>query len=347
MPTTGPRDIHANRRCMLATAIGSALVLLTCPVMTTASASPRPETVVTADRTGAAALRANLSGTAGRLSVRTAAGSTTTTTTVVRDEQGVLATFTKGARTVTLRGPSRTFSEETTTATVTTTSWVRLLPQPFTGKVDKTWLEAALRDRSPDVLAVALQYTTGAPEILTASGSRLAGDASYGPLTDTGRQEGSDFSDYLGVSWSYGPSVDRPESAQLGSLDCSGYVRMVLGYRGGAPLAQSPDGVGLPRRSFQLLASAPGAVLQPDTGSRPPLPVGLAAGDLLFFDAATDDGTQIDHVGIYLGVDSAGAARFLSSRKTVDGPTMGDVGGRSTLTGTGLYATSFRAVRRV
>lgn len=76
-------------------------------------------------------------------------------------------------------------------------------------------------------------------------------------------------------------------------------------------------------------------VLVPDTGGRPAVPRMLTAGDLVFFDASTDAGSGVDHVGIYLGVDSAGAPRFLSSHKSVDGPTLGDAGGRSVLTGTG------------
>ena len=81
--------------------------------------------------------------------------------------------------------------------------------------------------------------------------------------------------------------------------------------------------------------------------TRPALPAALQAGDLVFFDASTTDGTQIDHAGIYLGSDSSGRARFISSRQTADGPTLGDVGGASILTGTGYWATAFRAVRRL
>jgi hypothetical protein len=52
--------------------------------------------------------------------------------TVVRDARGgVLATLTDNARTAVLTGPSRTFAEpETTTATVVTDTWVRLMPAP-------------------------------------------------------------------------------------------------------------------------------------------------------------------------------------------------------------------------
>ena len=122
---------------------------------------------------------------------------------------------------------------------------------------------------------------------------------------------------------------------------------MVFGYRGGLPTTLTPDGVRLPRRAVQMHDAAPGTVTIPSTGTRPTDLSTLAAGDLLFFDASTDDGTLVDHVGVYLGKDSAGEPRFVSSRKTVDGPTMGDIRGRSTLSGTGLYATTFRSARRL
>jgi len=50
---------------------------------------------------------------------------------------------------------------------------------------------------------------------------------------------------------------------------------------------------------------------------------------------------------MYLGVDSGGHHRFVSSRKTANGPTLGDLGGKSLLDGTGHYAVSFRAARRL
>ena len=52
-------------------------------------------------------------------------------------------------------------------------------------------------------------------------------------------------------------------------------------------------------------------------------------------------------VGIYLGLDSAGHPRFISSRKVANGPTMGDRGGASLLTGDGLYASAFREAKRL
>lgn len=260
--------------------------------------------------------------------------------TAVYDAGGAwVATFTRGARTVRLRGPSRTFADPDTTATVTTGNWVRLLAAPWGGTVDEIWLRAALADRSADILAVAAEYVTG--------GAR---DASYGPLVDGLRAEGSDWNDYLGMSWRYptGTLVEA-DPAALGSLDCSGYQRMVWGYRGGIELALSvrDDGDALPRRAVDILAAGPGVVTIPDGGAQVVELERLAAGDLVFFDAATDDGTAIDHVGLYLGVDSAGHHRFVSSRKVADGPTFGDLGGRSTLDGDGTYATSFRAARRL
>ena len=67
----------------------------------------------------------------------------------------------------------------------------------------------------------------------------------------------------------------------------------------------------------------------------------------MFFDASDDDGAEIDHVGLYLGPDTAGHKRFISSRKSANGPTMGDYRGASLLDGTGLYARSFRSTRRL
>lgn len=269
--------------------------------------------------------------------------------TIVSDATGIwLATFTDGAYTVTLAGPSRTFSESTAAYPVMTTSWVRVLPAPFNGQVDEAWLTQALADTSPDVLQLAMQYIENASSIYDPTGVKIAGDADYGPLQADGtRQEGSDFNDYLGIAWNYTSTVDGPEPEQINSLDCSGFVRMVLGYRSGLPLTLKPDGSSIPRRSFQMLDSAPGLVTITNTGTQVTEFSRLSAGDLVFFDASTDDGDQIDHVGLYLGQDTDGHYRFISSRKKVNGPTLGDYGGKSLLDGTGLYAKSFRAARRL
>lgn len=271
--------------------------------------------------------------------------------TVVSSSTGAwLATFTDGARTVNLAGPKRTFAESTTTATVSTNVWVRLLAKPFSGSLDVTWLTSALSDTSRDLLTTAMQYKTGAPAIVNGAGMQIAGDASYGPLQADGtRPAGSDFNDYLGISWAY-PSgtVDAPEADEFRSLDCSGYVRMLFGYRSGVQLSLSPDGgTSLPRHSWDIAASGPGVLVIPNTGAAPGSRAMLQPGDVVAFDASTTDGTRIDHVGIFLGRDSLGHDRFISSRKTADGPTLGDLGGRSVLDGTGLYAVSFRTARRI
>ncbi len=278
--------------------------------------------------------------------------------TVVTDQKGTwVATFTDKAYTVRLVGDERVFAEpDTTKATVTSNTWVRVLPRPFTGSVDEPWLNTELADTSPDILAAAMQYIAKAP-VITSNGIQIAGDASYGPLTpgqtDGVRAAGSDFNDYLGIDWRYGAKVDHPEPAQTKSLDCSGYMRMVWGYRAGLPLAPTVSGTAqkgtsdaLSRRAAQLQDSAPGIVLIDDSHVQVTDFSKLAIGDIVFFDANAADGTKIDHVGMYLGVDSEGHNRFISSRKTADGPTMGDVGGKSILDGSGHYATALRAARR-
>lgn len=268
--------------------------------------------------------------------------------TVVTSSTGTwIATLTDGSRTVALAGPARTLTEPGVDAHITSTTWVRLLPALFTGTVDRAWLAAATADRSRDVLATALEYVAGAATT-TNDGLVISSDASYGPMhADGTRKEGSDWNDYQGVDTTYAGVVDRPESAQIGSLDCSGFLRMLWGIRHNIPLTLDPDGVALPRRAVQMAASAPGVLVVRNRGTQVTDFRRLQPGDLVFFDAASDDGTDIDHAGMYLGVDNGGRHRFVSSRKSIDGPTMGDYRGRSVLDGTGLYAAAFRAVRRL
>ena len=109
----------------------------------------------------------------------------------------------------------------------------------------------------------------------------------------------------------------------------------------------TPRVTAIPRRAFEMYDIAPGVVTIRNSGVQSTAYNRLSPGDLVFFDASDDDGTQIDHVGRYLGLDSAGRHRFISSRKTVNGPTLGDTGGKSVLDGTGFYATSFRGARRL
>ena len=261
-----------------------------------------------------------------------------------------LATFTDQAYTVTLNGTKRSFTEPSAKNPVITTVWVRVLPAPFNGTVDAHWLSQALSDTSPDVLAIAMQYISGAPPISNGTGLQIAGKANYGPVkADDSREEGGDFNDYLGISWKFGARTRQPDAAFSKSLDCSGFMRMVWGYRSGLPLTYQPDGgASIPRHSWEILSSGPGVVIIPDVNDEQITDFSrLETGDLVFFHAKSEThNPQIDHVGMYLGQDSSGAYRFISSRQKIDGPTMGDFGGNSLLDGKGLYAQAFRAARR-
>jgi cell wall-associated NlpC family hydrolase len=278
----------------------------------------------------------------------------------VRDGDGRwLATFTDDARTVLLAGPRRSFGEGR--VAVSHARWVRSFPAPFAGRLDPGWLREALAAnaaRVADVLAIAMQYIRRAPPLDDENGLQIAGDARYGPGGQENREEGSDFNDYLGVTATYpGEAPDPPERRQFRCLDCSGYLRMVWGYRHHLPgagyedrvplsVGPKPDRSTMPRRAHQIFDSAPGVVVisrqRPVTDFAP-----LQVGDLVFFDADTGDGPQVDHVGMYLGRDLDGRYRFISSRKARNGPTLGDYHGASLLDGTGLYARSFCGARRL
>jgi hypothetical protein len=281
-------------------------------------------------------------------------------TEVTDSKNNWLATFTDGAYTVTLAGPIRTFTEPTAAHAVTHGVWVRALPAPFDGTMDSAWLKSALKlnkQAAPDVLAIAMQYVAGAPVVFEGQ-LQIAGDASYGPLKNGEREEGSDFNDYLGIEWAYPEQVDKPEKRQLHCLDCSGFIRMIWGYRHHLPgnnlpttiplsLKPQKSGRALPRHAFEICNAAPGIVIIPDTQVQVQDFSQLGVGDLVFFDADEGDGTQIDHVGMHLGPDVGNHHRFISSRKGANGPTLGDYKGKSILDGTGLYARAFRAVRRL
>jgi hypothetical protein len=278
----------------------------------------------------------------------------------IRDSKNKwLATLTLGAYTVTSSGPRRTFAEPAAADAVTHSVWVRTLPAPCDGTLDARWLSHALQantNKVPDVLAIAMQYIAKAAPIVV-DDLQIAGDASYGPLIDGEREEGSDFNDYLGIPWEYPDHVDNPEERQFRCLDCSGFLRMVWGYRhhlagrryqDTVPLGLNP-GVShreIPRRSFEIYEAAPGIITIADEGVQVDDLSPIEIGDILFFDADDNDGVRLDHVGMYLGRDAGGHHRFISSRKAANGPTLGDYRGKSILDGTGLYARAFRAVRR-
>lgn len=277
--------------------------------------------------------------------------------TVVRDGSGAMvATFTDDARTALLNGPRRSFGEpKATTAAVNTSAWVRLLPEPWrVGAEDAGWFEdwfrAARQDTSPDVLAIATEYLIDAPAGTDAKGVRFRGDASFGPVkaSGAGRQEQSDFYDYLGVPWTFpdGPAA-QPETSRYGAVDCSGYVRLVFGYRLGMPLlGANKPGPGIPRRAYAISEFGPGVLLVPNERRRADDYGLLQPGDLVFFEVE-DDPDTLDHVGIYFGLDSDGHHRFISSRERINGPTLGDVGGTSLLDDGGHYSTSWRSARRL
>lgn len=278
--------------------------------------------------------------------------------TVISDPTGaVVAVFTDGARTVRVTGPQRTFAEpEHTDATVTTDAWIRLAPEEWEPGAESAdwfepWLTEALADQGPDVFAIAYEYVAGAREQVD-EGLQIAGDANFGPpseLESGKRDERSDFYDYLGVSWEFseGPAGE-PKPDHFRSLDCSGFLRMVFGYRLGVPMHNTNEpGPGLPRRAYAIAEYGPGLLLIENTGEAIRDYDLLQEGDLVFFHSDDPDPDVIGHSGIYLGVDSNGDHRFISSRATVNGPTMGDVGGASLLNGGGFYAEQFLAVRRL
>ncbi|MGN9779177.1 NlpC/P60 family protein [Micromonospora sp. H33] len=269
-----------------------------------------------------------------------------------------VAIMTDGARTVQMYGPSRTFEEsENTASKIESEFWVRLAPRPYYAGAEKEkwftdWLSAARHDRSPDVLAIAMEYIEGAPVKKDNQGQQYSGDASFGPLDPLdpdGRAEKSDFYDYLGMSWTFldGKSV-LPEPARLLALDCSGYLRMVYGHRLGYPLrGTNTPGEGLPRRAYAMAEVGPGVQLMPNSGHRARGLDRLLPGDLLFFNAGPIVDGHIEHSGIYLGIDDSGHHRFISSRAVADGPTMGDFGGESILDGAGYWAERWRTARRI
>ncbi|MFJ5234456.1 C40 family peptidase [Kitasatospora sp. NPDC088391] len=289
--------------------------------------------------------------------------------TVVRGPGGaILATLTDGARTATLAGPGRTFSEPgTTDAKVVTDAWVRLLPQNWQAGAEsqewfRTWLGKQLGSTEDDVLAVAVQYLTGAPAAKDGKGVRFRGDASFGPLNPNGsegndlRLEQTDFFDYLGVPYTFADKVTRkPDKVRYGAFDCSGFVRMVYGYRSGFPmLSADVAGPGLARTANGLARLGPGVPVLPlttlpgsETTVRPASIDPLLPGDLVFFEIDARTGARLDHVGIYLGLDTDGHPRYISSREEADGPTFGDKGGTARLDDNGYYARGLRSAKRL
>ncbi|GAA2793425.1 NlpC/P60 family protein [Streptomyces showdoensis] len=250
---------------------------------------------------------------------------------------------------------------------VTHDTWVRVLPEPFAGAWT-TALEQRITawagDTSPDALAYCAMYQPYAPAV-TRDGRQVLGTSEYSkadPATGL-RTVGADFQEYLGIPWSFPVFGERdPEPEFFRCLDCSGFVRMVFGYHLGLPmLHESADAgsSGLARTSSKLAVAAPGVkIAESAVGETPPLD-GLRIGDTVYFDTDTTTDEPGGHVGIYLGPDAYGKRRFVSSRKSPNGPTLGDVGGKSILDGRpnvvengkivkkgDVYTVTLRVIRR-
>lgn len=239
---------------------------------------------------------------------------------------------------------------------ITHNTWVRTLDTPFDGSWTRSLVTEILRwstDTTPDALANAMKFITGAPEGIAPDGWRT-GQSDYGPLYSDGtRIESSDWNDYLGFGWTYpnGETRTFPHGniTVSGGMDCSGFVRAVYGRLMYLPMSYSNsfDGLNIPRKTVDMGPNGPGIIVAQGTSTAPAL-TSLQIGDVVFFDADSSEPVegQIDHCGIYLGQDTSGNYRFISSRKTANGPTFSDLGGNSTLNGTGTYATRFRKIRR-
>ncbi|MEU5159051.1 NlpC/P60 family protein [Streptomyces sp. NPDC020875] len=285
---------------------------------------------------------------------------------VLRGADGtVKAVLTDGARTAKLTGPARTFREPASTASqVSTTDWVRIMPEPWSEGAEqerwfKDWYTEHAGSTKDDLFAFAFQYVADAPRRTDAKGLAVAGDANFGPLNTTGKENGdlrleqSDFYDYLGTPYTFRDGrIGSPESMRARSLDCSGYIRMVLGYRARYPLMSSDTtGDGLPRTANGMARSSQGTDVLPLAGvaaqHRPTAIDELQPGDLVFFKLDQRTGERLDHVGIVLGHDTEGHLIFISSREEINGPTIGDVGGVSRLDGNGYYAKTLRSAKRL
>lgn len=275
------------------------------------------------------------------------------------------ATYTANCRTVIMTGEERAFTEGG--ITIRHSTYVRLLDAPFNGTVDTTWLATNLAENTVafanDVLATSMEYLDG-----------RAGNANYGPDATT---EGSDFHDYLQINWVYTPHYSTSlkknvsswtntyETNRANCVDCSGYMRLVFGYRHDMPMCYNVDPAQttarMPRKSYDIYDNAPGRKIVSGhvwNGANADANLErIHVGDLVFFDADTSTTTEkgrIDHVGMYIGNDNNGNMRFIHSRKSNNvGPTFtGDANGKSILNndGTGqylYYVRAFRGTRRL
>ncbi|HEY2673157.1 MAG TPA: NlpC/P60 family protein [Rugosimonospora sp.] len=279
--------------------------------------------------------------------------------TMVYDEHSMpVATLTQDARSVVFTGSRRRFAEPaTTTAHIDTDAWVRLAPRPWRFGAQAQswfteWFTATHGSTDLDAMGVAMQYVTGRPRLVADNGVAYAGDAGFGPLLDGQRDQHSDFYDYLGVSWTWPDgTTSAPRANRYRDVDCSGFLRLVWGYRMGMPLVSGPpqkDVAGLPREAHEIAVSDLVVPLF-DSGAVAPSAkqlTQLQPGDLVFF-ALHSNPRYLSHAGMFLGEDNQEHLRFISSRSTVNGPTIGDVGGVARLEGRGYYPRALRKAVRL
>jgi hypothetical protein len=305
--------MYLRRQAVLLTIAGFAL-LVAASTITYVVARPSPTDQPVLTLGGAKATGGQARGASGYTYHR----STGPDRTEIMDSAGQpVAIMTDGARTAHIYGPSRTFEEPSfTDAKIETDMWVRLAPQAWHAGAEQQrwfidWLAAARRDRSPDVLAIAFEYIDGAPAKKDNQGQQYSGDASFGPpdpADPDGRQERSDFYDYLGLPWTFlDGKLGAPEPQRKLALDCSGYLRMVYGHRLGYPLrGTNTPGDGLPRRAYAMAELGPGVQLMPNSGQRAREIDRLLPGDLVFFNAQPIPNRQIDHSRHIPGLDDGG-----------------------------------------
>ncbi|GLZ01375.1 NlpC/P60 family protein [Actinoplanes sp. NBRC 103695] len=276
--------------------------------------------------------------------------------TIVYDKGQPVATLTDGARTVAFHGPPRTFVEASVSAKVVTDQWVRVAPEPWSPKRAKdpemsAWFHASLGSTEPDILQFTTEYLRGAPPRRDDKGDLYAGDAGFGIERGAG-VDGADFHEFMGIPWTFPDDTTVPANPRwLGKLDCSGFLRIVYGYRGGLPLLTGTTRStvdGMPRTANAMAYYARSAVVAAGSSpERAPRDLGdIQPGDLVFF-AMRDDPAKVSHSGIFLGVDVTGHPRFVSSRGVTRGPSFGDTANSSSTLDDSAFSAALRRVIRL
>lgn len=277
--------------------------------------------------------------------------------TIISKDGKTLAVLTDGCQTGVFYGPERRFPNPNDGPTeVVTSAYVHVLQSPYAaGDEISLSIAGLIHDPTiqPDVFEVATEYLDGAPRMVDQERMIVAGQAGYGQEGEDGGglQIGADFHDYLGKDWTT-PSgaVRTADPAEYQKLDCSGYVRMIYGYRLGIAIGLNEADGSIPRTSKNQAATGPGIIIADGDGTHITMPANALPGDLVFFDK-TPGLSGVHHVGIVFG-DAAGNLRMIHSAPGADGPTFGNwqstIGATLTsrLTGTGYYATGITTIRR-